>query len=182
MKETIKKIDAAQHQLDTAIKLWFREQDQVSVHTLACSAYQIVQDITQHRKGRDLLLNSLFVKDEYKKEFIAHIKAPYNFFKHADKDPDPDGTIEFDFSLTEYFILFTILGLELNGINSTILRRLFLIYYSIHRPHDLTETAEEFLRQNVPLEKLDSVRKLGRSEFFDGTQGSQLFLGIHGIL
>jgi hypothetical protein len=167
MKDTIKKIDAAQRQLDTAIDLWFREADPISVHTLACSAYQVIHDINTHKKGRDLLYDTLVVKDEYRRDFITRIKATYNFFKHANQDPDPDGTIEFDPASTKDFIIFTILGLELNGVKSTNIRRLFLIHYSIHNTRCLTEKGKEFLNQNIPSEILDDIRKLTRYEFFE---------------
>jgi len=123
MKEKIRKIDAAQRQLDSAITLWFQDCDTVATHTLACSAYQIIHDINQDKKGRDLLLDTVVIKDEFRHDFISRVKSSYNFFKHANKDPNPDGVIEFDSSLTELFIFFSIFGLELNGIKSNITRR-----------------------------------------------------------
>lgn len=47
---TVKKLEA-KRQLHTAITLWFADKDQVSVHTLACAAYQIVHDINRNKKG-----------------------------------------------------------------------------------------------------------------------------------
>ncbi|HVN98311.1 MAG TPA: hypothetical protein VMT62_17930 [Syntrophorhabdaceae bacterium] len=167
MKETVKKIDSAQRQLDTAIELWFKEGDPISVHTLACSAYQIIHDINSHRKGRDLLLDTLVIKDEYMSEFRRCLKASYNFFKHADQEPDPDGTIEFDAKLSEYFMLYAIIGLELNGIMSTTIRKVFVMHYVVHNPHVLTQKGKEFYTQNIPSEKIDDIRKLGRNEFFE---------------
>jgi len=98
-------------QIDTAITLWFNEGDPVSIHTLACSAYQIVHDINQKTGWRDLLYDSVVIKDEYRKKWVDTIKRPYNFLKHADKDASD--SIEFDSSTNEVFIMFTCLGLEL---------------------------------------------------------------------
>jgi len=53
--ERITKLDAAIRQLDTAITLWFTEADTISIHTLACSAHQIIHDINQQKGHRDLL-------------------------------------------------------------------------------------------------------------------------------
>jgi hypothetical protein len=174
MKETIKKIDAAQRQLDTAIELWFREQDPISVHTLACSAYQIIHDITQHRNGHELLFDTVVVKDEYRREFKSFIKSSYNFFKHADKDPDPEGTIEFPHQITDLFILYSVLGLKWLNIRYTITCKAFMLYYSIMNPFRLTEEGLKFIQENIPSEKLADIRKLKRNEFF---QGVQLFFG-----
>jgi hypothetical protein len=52
--EKISKIEAACRQLNTAIKLWFADGDLVSIHTLACSAHQIVHDINRQKGGREM--------------------------------------------------------------------------------------------------------------------------------
>ncbi len=57
--EKITKFEAAKRQLDTAITLWFSEADTVSIHTLVCSAHQIIHDINQQKGHRDLLYDSL---------------------------------------------------------------------------------------------------------------------------
>ncbi len=167
MKETIKKIEAAQRQLDAAITLWFRDGDSVAIHTLACSAYQIIHDINRHRKGRDLLLDSLVIKDEYRRDFISFMKGSYNFFKHAASDPDPEGTVEFQPILTELFILFSILGLELCGIKNNLTRWTFIFYNGLHNPNILTEQGRKLILQNVPPEEIDDARKLAKANFFD---------------
>ena len=79
--ENICKRDAADRQLDVAIKLWFNGEDPIAIHTLACSAYQIVHDLCPEE---ELLYRSLVFKEEYRKKAISHLKSSYNFFKHAD--------------------------------------------------------------------------------------------------
>jgi hypothetical protein len=70
-----------------AIVLHFEDRDPVSIHTLACAAYNIVLDINRHRGG-----SPMFVKDRYlttkPPETRTDINRPENFFKHADRDPD----------------------------------------------------------------------------------------------
>src|SRR6266704_1106553 len=102
-KQIITRIDAACRQLDSAIALYFNEGDPIAVHTLACAAHQIIHDINKHRNGPELLFNSLVFTDGgiAKKYLHQH----YNFFKHADNDPNPEGTIEFNPKGTEIFIL-----------------------------------------------------------------------------
>jgi len=167
MKEKIRKIDAAQRQLDSAIKLWFQGGDTVATHTLACSAYQIIHDINQDKKGRDLLFDTVVIKDEFRRDFISRVKSSYNFFKHANKDPNPDGVIEFDSLLTELFIFFSIFGLELNGIKSNITRRAFIFYQSIHKPRIRTEKFHKFLSQNIPSQHIEEIRNVKKNQFLE---------------
>ena len=92
---TVKKLEAAKRQLHTAITLWFADTDAVSVHTLACAAYQIVHDINDQKKGDELLLDSSVIRNEFRKEYLDEMRKAMRFFKHADRDPDPNGTVEF---------------------------------------------------------------------------------------
>ncbi len=46
----ISKVDAARRQLDTSLKLYFQNQDAISIHTLASAAQNILQDLSK-RKG-----------------------------------------------------------------------------------------------------------------------------------
>ncbi len=131
------KLEAASRQLSTAIELWFRDADPVSIHILACSAYQIVHDINSRRGGRDLLYDSLVIKDEYRREWIDRIKRAYNFFKHADKDPT--ASVEFDPTNNVFFIMYTCLGLELLGIKPNIARAAFTLHQMLSMPQILTE-------------------------------------------
>ena len=85
-KQQISKIEAARRQLDCAIELWFCDKDEVSIHTLAAAAYQIIHDLKMKRgELRDLLYDSDMIKDKYRNQPIKVIKRPQNFFKHADR-------------------------------------------------------------------------------------------------
>ena len=50
IKLRISKIEAARRQLDSAIELWFLDKDEVSVHTLAAAAYQLVRQRNDQRR------------------------------------------------------------------------------------------------------------------------------------
>src|SRR6266702_3691819 len=112
---TVGKLDAARRQLVTALTLWFNGDDPVSVHTLACAAYEIIHAVSEKQNPyrRDLLFDSFVVKDEHRREFNALMKGPANFFKHADRDGD--AVITFKPILTELFFMFSILGIQLCG-------------------------------------------------------------------
>jgi hypothetical protein len=109
----------------------------VSIHTLACSAHQIVHDINQQKGGRDLIYDSLVIKDEYRSEANRILKHPYNFFKHADKDASD--TVELKPDLTEFFIMFTSGGLEILGQLPDEIRAAFTIHYGLRHPGYLTD-------------------------------------------
>ena len=47
----VTEIDAARRQLETAVVLYFREEDPVSIHTLACAAYEILLSLNRASNG-----------------------------------------------------------------------------------------------------------------------------------
>jgi hypothetical protein len=171
-KYTIKKIEAAIRQLDVAITLWFHEGDEIAIHTLACSAHEIIHDINYHRKGQELLFDSPYINDKYRKDAIYHLSKPYNFFKHAKHDPDPEGTIELDSFLTEGFILAASIGLESLGIKPNSFRIAFTRYQMIHTPSIFREDTIK----HIPVDFLALIRNINRIHFYEySTAKPQLF-------
>ena len=72
------KLEAAQRQLDCAIRLLLEKQDSLAVHTLTYAAYRLLRDL-HDEKVRAVL-------DEF--EAASGLKAIPNFLKHADTDAD----------------------------------------------------------------------------------------------
>src|SRR6266478_5939088 len=72
----LKKLDAAQRQLRTAITLWFHDGDPVAIHALAFAAYEVIHTVSKKRNPyrRDLLFDTLLIKDEYRKDFCIKLK------------------------------------------------------------------------------------------------------------
>ena len=161
-KVTVKKLEAAKRQLHTAITLWFADCDHVSVHTLACAAHQIVDDINKNKKGTELLFDSSVIRNEFRKEYFNYMREAMRFFKHADKDPDPSGTIEFAPAITELFILFTIIGLERFGECLTETTTAFILFYGIKNPHLV---AKEF-NDRFKIKDLTDLPVVSKREFF----------------
>lgn len=165
MKQTISKIEAAQCQLREAIRLWFHDGDLASMHVLACSALQIVADINAAQGGRDLIYDSLVVKDEYRREWSHKFKSAYNHLKHADKNPDPSFPIELDTELTEFFILFTCLGLEgMKAVRGAI-ESAFQVYYMVAHPELVREGTDPF--HGIPSESVEAARRVPKELFFE---------------
>jgi hypothetical protein len=161
---TIDKLQAAKGQLREAIRLWFNEGDPVAVHCLVCSAHQIIHDLNSKQRWRDLLYDSLVIKDEFRKEWIRLIKNPYNFLKHADRDPD--GIVNLDTELTEFFIIFSLLGLELLGQQHDETEGAYIVYFAVNRPSLLTEKGKKKFLGHLSSEAVQQVNKLRKRDFF----------------
>jgi hypothetical protein len=74
------KVDVARTQLKTAIRLWFHDGDPVSIHTLAYAAYEIIHFVSKKRnRTKQLIFDTLSVKDEYRGKWAKTIKEHANF-------------------------------------------------------------------------------------------------------
>ncbi len=80
----ISKLEAAQRQLDCAIRLYLAEEDHLSVHTLSRAAFRILYDLyaTMRDDGFSCDLDKLIQKLGW-----VRFNQAANFLKHADKDP-----------------------------------------------------------------------------------------------
>lgn len=85
--ERITKIDAARRQLRTAIRLFFEDQDAVSIHTLAGAAHEVLRDLLIGTSPRSFIKDTDIIKPGHEKEYWAAVNKARNFFKHADNDP-----------------------------------------------------------------------------------------------
>jgi hypothetical protein len=89
MTERITKSEAAQRQLVTAIELFFREADPVSIFTLASNAWEIIDSLCDNT-GVDSISNEardhITTGHDLKYDLIN--SRFRNFFKHADRDPE----------------------------------------------------------------------------------------------
>ena len=86
MKEIrVTKIQAAQRQIDAGIRMLFRNEDPVAIHTVAMAGFRILRDLV---KKRDLAhpIDSM-IKPGKEKEFWGALNNFSNFCKHADRDP-----------------------------------------------------------------------------------------------
>lgn len=82
------KFDVAERQLFQAIKMFFNNEDEVSIHTLTEASAQIFKDIGKPLGIKSMIRDSGLIRPERKKEWLKAMSSSKNFFKHADKDPD----------------------------------------------------------------------------------------------
>lgn len=104
---TITKLEAAERQLAQAIRLFFDQGDQIAIHTLASAAYQILSDIGKQRGiSREIEDSTILEEMGVKKQFLAAMRTPQNFFKHADRDASE--TVRFNPMLSVCFMLYAV--------------------------------------------------------------------------
>ena len=85
--EIVTKLDVAARQLSVAITLFFEERDKVAIHTLTSAAHQILTDLGERQGIQSTVKNTSTMTDSEAYRFRQTINYPYNFLKHADRDP-----------------------------------------------------------------------------------------------
>jgi hypothetical protein len=84
----IDKLDIVRRQIKEAVRLFFEQRDAVVIHTIVASAHQILFDLGESKGIASVVKNTAALKGDEIQSFLHSINYPYNFFKHADRDPD----------------------------------------------------------------------------------------------
>ena len=84
----ITKLEVAVRQVKAAVRLFFREDDPVVIHTLIAAAHQILVDLGEIDNIDSVVKNTARLSQAEKRKFLAAVNYSFNFFKHADRDPD----------------------------------------------------------------------------------------------
>lgn len=148
---SVSKLEAAERQLRQAIRLFFQRGDEVSIHTLAAAAYQVLIDLCKHKNiHREIedskILESMGIKDEVIKAF----RKPQNFFKHSGSEPDPAATVRFNPMLSACVLVFCIsYHQELTG-TQFIEGQAFFVWFFLRNPEHLTPALKEWLAKLPP--------------------------------
>jgi hypothetical protein len=165
-KLRISKIEAARRQLDSAIELWFLDKDEVSIHTLAAAAYQLVHDLKEHKGlARELLYDSAMIKDKYRKQWSKVIKKPMNFFKHADNDPEE--TLEFSPLGSMGFIMAAASGLRILGEPTSHTVYAFTLWLVVNKPSWITPKFRELYEERVGIDTLQGFKTVPKCNFLE---------------
>ncbi|HYE22526.1 MAG TPA: hypothetical protein VD998_02985 [Verrucomicrobiae bacterium] len=136
----LSKTDAAKRQIEMAVKLFLRDQDPVSIHTLTSAAYNVLLDLKNKRKIDLVVLKSTsFIKPGKEKEYLAILNQAENFFKHADRDPDE--LLKFNPELTTYALSDAIRVYYVLTGESTPLMKAFNMWFML-RHTDLVDNPE----------------------------------------
>jgi len=98
------KLDAAQSQLRTAIRLFFEEHDPVSIRTLASAAQEVFRGLIKARGiPSPSIKDTDRIPDDKRGLWIKAVNRESTFFKHA--DTDPDAVLDFDPDFVQFIIL-----------------------------------------------------------------------------
>jgi len=161
----IAKIDAARRQLETAIDLYFRAGDVIAVHTLAAAARNVLANLCAHRDVISVLQIEHWVEEYIKPEHHGMIhkrfRAPENFFKHADRDPEE--VLTFNPEASEYWLIEAVEAYSALTNEEPPLFKAYRAWWMIHHPDLLKEIPSQlqFLLQNVryaPNERAKFIR------------------------
>lgn len=116
----IGKEEAARRSIDLAVELHFADADAVGIHVLASAGLGVASAICRHKglptaeDGRLLAL----IKPEHHSTVRQRFREPYNFFKHADRDPDR--ILSFHEELNDFQLFFA--GIDFQTAFGTITR------------------------------------------------------------
>lgn len=108
--EKISKIEAAERQLRTAIRLFFNSDDSVSIHTLVSAADGILTGLCLKNGSSPGFMRDLktYIKPGKQKKYLQFLNKAQNFFKHADTDSEEE--LEFFKEGTRYMIFSSIMA------------------------------------------------------------------------
>ncbi|KWC18204.1 hypothetical protein WL48_03265 [Burkholderia ubonensis] len=91
----VTKVDAARRQLVIAIRLFFDGGDPVSVYSLASNAWEVIDALCTNANVESLSNQTRVNLPAGRKLKEHYVNEPCrNFFKHADRDPNPDSSVE----------------------------------------------------------------------------------------
>jgi len=138
----ISKLEAAKRQLDAAIRMWFKNEDMLAIHTVSRAAFRVLFDITKEGDVKKALDTHI------KKVGAARFNEETNFLKHADQDPGA--------AIDENFHVFTEAGIGMAiGLYKHHDQKLspemvsFLVWTHFMRPkfYDLSEESNKYAEE-----------------------------------
>ncbi|HBF39581.1 MAG TPA: hypothetical protein DDW50_19965 [Firmicutes bacterium] len=147
---TVNKIQAAQRQIDSAIRMLYINEDPVSIHTLISAGFRILRDLMEKQKMEPDVMK--YIRPEKKQAFWDGINRTSNFLKHADGAPESvlDNIQE---EANDFTLLFAILSYQKLGYKNTIEMTAFISWFPLVYP-ELIENSfphKELLLQNQEL-------------------------------
>lgn len=165
---TVTKIEVARRQLRTAIEMWFYDGDPISIHALAAASHQVVHDLNSKNGGPNLMLDTTYIKEEYRKKFMANIKHASNFMKHADRPNDSPGlTLEFRPESNRDFMAFTIIGLGYLGEKLGSTEIAFERWQTFNDPNLMSDAGKALFESNFTAQQLDIFRGMKKHTFLE---------------
>lgn len=165
----ISKLDAAKRQLYTAINLYFKDADPISIHTLTAAAHQILMDLAKLEGIKSIFKDAvldIIVKD-YKREYLSTINEAENFFKHAEKDPQ--GLLKFNPEQTE-FLLFDAVEMYIQVAKETPEDiSIYRVWFLLKNPNIINnETKMKLMKQGIDYTQYAKITN--KREFYNNVK------------
>jgi hypothetical protein len=155
------KLEAAEAQLVTAIKLFFQDEDDVAIHTLTRASHEILDTLCAKKNlTRGVIYQGLEnIRPELHKKIIDKVNEAKNYFKHADRDTEE--TLSWNPKLSEYFIWdSTSLHRQLVGVKQIPEITIYSLWFRLH--HD-----DMWVEANGEASSLDVLLPNSKNEFAD---------------
>jgi hypothetical protein len=144
--QTVQKLEAAERQAAQGIRLFFERGDEIAIHTLAAAAYQILADLCGHKGIKRELEDSAILEEiGAKKDVLAALRQPQNFFKHADKDPN--GTVRFSPMLSVGLLVYCATYYRLLTQRTFLEGNVLLMWFYLKHPDRLPEPFQSVARK-----------------------------------
>lgn len=158
----ISKLDAAKRQLDTAINLYFKDADPVSIHTLTAAAHQILMDIAKPEGIKSFMKDTSIIRKGKEKEYLVLINEAENFFKHANKDSH--SLLKFIPAQTEAFLLDAVEMYMQVTKEMPEDMSIYRVWFLLNNPEIVSdETKKQLKEKNINVERFKSK---SRPEFY----------------
>ena len=159
----LSKFDVAERQLLQSIKLFFNEEDPVSIHTIAEASAQVLRNIGVDYGVKSITRDNECIKKDKRKEWNKELSKSRNFFKHADRDKNEFHEFDpmfNDFSLFDAAIMY-------NGIKKKWVPEVFTFWawFILKYP--------ELIREKSEIGKMYIVKK--QNEMLPNPKTNKLF-------
>ena len=109
-KIKVTKLEAAQRQIDAAIRMLFANEDPVAIHSIAAAGSRILRDLAKQKQTDIWKMMNDCIRPEMREEFwgAKGMNRFANFLKHADIDPT-EIIDDVDDIVNDYMIFFACL-------------------------------------------------------------------------
>lgn len=146
-KICVTKVEAAQRQIDMAIRLLFNNEDPVGIHSIAAAGFRILRDLAGKDNTQTWQMLIQCIRPEMRQRFFGNevMNKLANFLKHADRDPN-DIIDDVDEIINDGIIFLSCILYDDLSYKWTPEMRTFIIWYSglypDHIRNDLPWSAE----------------------------------------
>lgn len=164
---SVSKKEAAIRQLNVAIRLWFGDEDPISIHTLAHSSHEILHRLYRNAGHSNLMFDSSEIPSDPKaaREYIALLKDPSRYFKHANVGEEIDGAFSFNPGLNYLYMMMSVIALQKLGEEMSDLQFALLCWSALKHPK-LFSLENQFAKL-IPVHLVGQVKAMTRPDFLD---------------